>query len=156
MPRSIGFIPSTVPGVWMDWTVTDIVKAWIESGQTNYGFIIDSASTLESNPSRDNVWPQGLNVGNINSWGILNSRQQSRGADPYHYVGGEVFSADKLVVLSPYLALISVVTVAAVVVKKKLTQSTLHVLVSRALCVAYPFVSSTRAKAQSVVPRFSL
>ena len=35
------------------------------------------------------------------------------------HVGGEVFSANKLAVLSPYLALISVVAVAAVVVKRR-------------------------------------
>ena len=40
---------------------------------------------------------------------------------PPRYVGGEVFSANKLAVLSPYLALISIVAVAAVVVKRKLT-----------------------------------
>ncbi|MEM2942914.1 MAG: hypothetical protein QXT81_05790 [Candidatus Bathyarchaeia archaeon] len=36
-------------------------------------------------------------------------------------VGGEVFAANKFVVLSPYIALISVVAVAAVVIKRKLT-----------------------------------
>jgi len=40
---------------------------------------------------------------------------------PSGYVGGELFSANKLAVLSPYLALISVVAVAAVVVRKKLS-----------------------------------
>jgi len=35
--------------------------------------------------------------------------------------GGELFSANKLALISPYLALISVVAVAAVVVKRKLT-----------------------------------
>jgi hypothetical protein len=40
-------------------------------------------------------------------------------SNPYHYVGGEVFSANKLAVLSPYLALISIVAVAAVLVKRR-------------------------------------
>lgn len=35
--------------------------------------------------------------------------------------GGQLFSANKLAVISPYLALISVVAVAAIVVKRKLT-----------------------------------
>ena len=38
---------------------------------------------------------------------------------PYHYVGGELFTADKLAVLSPYLALIGVVAVGAIVAKRK-------------------------------------
>ena len=38
---------------------------------------------------------------------------------PYHYVGGELFSANKLVVLSPYLALFGVVAVAAVALKRR-------------------------------------
>jgi len=41
--------------------------------------------------------------------------------NPYHYVGGELFSANKLAVLGPYLALFSIVAVAAIVVKRKLT-----------------------------------
>lgn len=40
---------------------------------------------------------------------------------PYHYVGGEVFTVNKLAVLSPYLALIGVVAVAAILAKRKLT-----------------------------------
>ena len=38
---------------------------------------------------------------------------------PSGYVGGELFSANKLAVLSPYLALFSVIAVAAVLVKRK-------------------------------------
>ncbi|OGD54499.1 hypothetical protein A3K80_08845 [Candidatus Bathyarchaeota archaeon RBG_13_38_9] len=41
--------------------------------------------------------------------------------NPYHYVGGEVFSANKLAILSPYLALFSVVAIAAIIVGRKLT-----------------------------------
>ena len=37
------------------------------------------------------------------------------------HVGGELYTANKLAVLSPYLALISVVAVAAVVAKRKFT-----------------------------------
>ena len=47
---------------------------------------------------------------------------QIRGStpNPYHYVGGELFTPNKFAVLSPYLALFSVVAVAAVLVKRKL------------------------------------
>jgi len=38
---------------------------------------------------------------------------------PNNHVGGEVFSANKLVVLSPYLALIGIVAVAAIVIKRR-------------------------------------
>jgi len=41
--------------------------------------------------------------------------------NPYHYVGGELFTANKLAVLSPYLALIAVVAVASIVAKRKFT-----------------------------------
>jgi len=44
----------------------------------------------------------------------------SEPTDPQH-VGGELFSANKLAVISPYLALFSVVAVAAVVVKRRRT-----------------------------------
>ncbi len=47
-----------------------------------------------------------------------NQRQQS--SNPYHYVGGELFTANKLAVLSPYLALIGLVAVAAIVAKRRL------------------------------------
>ena len=43
-------------------------------------------------------------------------------SNPPSYVGGQVFSANKLSVLSPYLIeIISAVAVAAIVVRKKLT-----------------------------------
>jgi len=35
---------------------------------------------------------------------------------PYHYVGGELFTANKLAVLSPYLALIGIVTTVAILI----------------------------------------
>jgi hypothetical protein len=42
-------------------------------------------------------------------------------SNPYHYVGGELFTANKLAVLSPYLTLISAVAVAAVLFKRRRT-----------------------------------
>jgi hypothetical protein len=51
---------------------------------------------------------------------VLTCNQLSRApSNPTQHVGGELFTANKLVVLSPYLALISVVAVAAVLVKRK-------------------------------------
>jgi len=54
---------------------------------------------------------------------VLTCNQLSRAtSNPYHYVGGELFTANKLAVLSPYLALIGlagVVASAAVVTKKR-------------------------------------
>jgi hypothetical protein len=49
----------------------------------------------------------------------VNQHQPGPPAGPSGYVGGEVFSANKLAVLSPYLALISIVAVAAVLVKRR-------------------------------------
>ena len=63
--------------------------------------------------------------GTIDSYGVnliegtVNQGQQAP-SNPYHYVGGELFSANKLAVLSPYLAFFTIVAVAAVVVKRKL------------------------------------
>jgi hypothetical protein len=45
--------------------------------------------------------------------------RSSTPSNPYHYVGGEVFAANKLAVISPYLTLISIVAVAAVLVKRR-------------------------------------
>jgi len=75
----------------------------------------------DSNPIRDNVWPAGLNVTDLNSWGVLNTQRQqySPPSDPSGHVGGELFAANKLAVLSPYLALIGFVAVAAVLVKRR-------------------------------------
>ncbi len=70
---------------------------------------------------RDNIWPLGLSPFDINSWGILNSDPAHLApSDPYHYVGGEIFTPNKLAVLSPYLALIGLtgVVASAVIVTK--------------------------------------
>ena len=51
---------------------------------------------------------------------VLTCNQLSRApSNPPQHVGGEVFSANKLAVLSPYLALIGSVTIAAVLVKRR-------------------------------------
>ena len=75
----------------------------------------------------DNIWPKAMgegNVGDINYWGILNTQRQPSHAPsgPSGYVGGEVFSANKLSVLAPYLiGIFSVVAVAGIVAKRKFT-----------------------------------
>jgi hypothetical protein len=52
---------------------------------------------------------------------------------PYtpQHVGGEVFSANKLTVLSPYLALITLVAVAVVVVRSRRTKAFFFLFVSQ-------------------------
>ena len=71
----------------------------------------------------DNIWPLGFDPFTRNDWGILNSQQQQQPqrapSNPPQHVGGELFSANKVAVLSPYLALFSVVAVAAVIVKRR-------------------------------------
>ena len=87
-----------------------------------YGIKSGSIPYDGETPPRDNVWPLGLDVGNINSWGTMQFQQQpSRGpSSGPRYVGGELFTADKVAVLSPYLALISVIGVVASVYVKKI------------------------------------
>ena len=52
---------------------------------------------------------------------ITCNQQRSPPSNPYHYVGGELFTANKLAVLSPYLALIGLagVVVSAVLTVKR-------------------------------------
>jgi hypothetical protein len=50
---------------------------------------------------------------------ITCNQRRSAPSNPYHYVGGELYTANKLAVLSPYLALFSVVAVAAGLVKRR-------------------------------------
>ena len=68
--------------------------------------------------------PEWLDDNNIHSFTTVSGaavvQQDAPQTTTPRYVGGELFTANKLAVLSPYLALFSVVAVAAVVVKKKL------------------------------------
>jgi hypothetical protein len=84
-----------------------------------------SSITVDSPPDQDTIY-----IGDGQSTPtpvdpvpyVVTCNQLSRApSNPYHYVGGELFAANKLAVLSPYLALLSVVAVAAIVVKRKLT-----------------------------------
>ena len=51
--------------------------------------------------------------------GVVEQREPTTPSGPSGYVGGEVFSANKLAVLSPYLALIGLVGVISTVVAVK-------------------------------------
>ena len=115
---------STIPGTW---TVT--------LGAPNNGEYIDLSfvAGFFINPSTPGVytWGPSTATGSDQSSATMNPRlgftnevtiitARSR-ATPYNYVGGELFAANKLAVLSPYLALIGVIAVASIVAKRKST-----------------------------------
>jgi hypothetical protein len=64
--------------------------------------VYDSATRL------DNVWPKGLAEDDVSTWAIL----QTRLSRP---VGGVVMSTNKLEILTPYLALVGLVTAVSAV-----------------------------------------
>lgn len=67
----------------------------------------------DSATNRDNVWPNGLSLSDVSTWGIL----QTSSSRP---VGGVVMSTNKLEILTPYLALVGLIAaVSAVVAVKK-------------------------------------
>ena len=91
-------------------------------------FVISSMHYFASMPFdittyHDNVWPATLggSYTEVNYWGILNTQRQSSHAPegPNLHVGGELFTANKVAVLSPYLAFFSVIAVAAVAMKTR-------------------------------------
>jgi hypothetical protein len=112
---------STVPsgtGQWMVWDVTAIVKAWIEGGQPNYGFIIRDASEdggdfyayLRSREYSDADYRPILEVDS-------STPTPAPTAGP---VGGVLMPANKLEILAPYLALAGLVgTVTTLLAVKK-------------------------------------
>jgi hypothetical protein len=81
--------------------------------------IAEGSSIIDAS-GEDTVYLQGpLNVIALefDADAITCNQRQQAPSNPYHYVGGELFAANKLAVLSPYLALFSVVAVAVVLVK---------------------------------------
>jgi len=83
---------------WMTWTVTDIVKAWVEDGEPNYGFLIkDEAETSDTSYQA-----------------IFRSRESGetelRPILEVTYlpptVGGVIMPVDKLVMLAPYITML--------------------------------------------------
>jgi hypothetical protein len=104
--------PGAINGNWLTWTVTDIVKAWIEGGQSNYGFFIkDSAE------------------GTGDTFVGFNTREYSESDlrpvlkvdwSPAQTVGGIVIPFNKLEILAPYIALAGLIaTISTVYVIKK-------------------------------------
>jgi hypothetical protein len=108
--------PGAYPGTWVTWTVTDIVKAWIQGGQPNYGFLIKDAAE-----------------GTGDTWIAFSTREATENEQrpvlkvdwtpppSLRPVGGLVMPTDKLEILTPYLALAGLVAVvsAVVVVKRR-------------------------------------
>jgi hypothetical protein len=101
--------------VYMTWDVTTIVKAWIEGGQPNYGFLI-----------------KDLNEGSIYG-AVFASREQGSNmpiltvdyaapVHPFTPVGGIVVPVDTIAVLAPWMAVIGLVgciSTVVVVAKKR-------------------------------------
>ena len=63
----------------------------------------------DSDGPKDNVWPQGLDVSNLNSWGILNLRGRPYFRTSNDPVGGVIMPVSKLTIISPYLTLVGIV-----------------------------------------------
>jgi hypothetical protein len=103
---------AALSGGWMSWTVTDIVKAWIEGAQNNYGFVIK-------------VTDEGTNCWLFFASGEYYSKEYYPVLEvlgppepSVAPVGGFVESANKLAVFAPYLALLGLVAAVAVVATK--------------------------------------
>jgi hypothetical protein len=105
----------SIVGQYVTWDVTAIVKAWIESGQSNYGFLVrdpndgvvstDAAATFlskESGIPPNEDWPLKPPILTVDY--TLSAP-----------VGGIVVPVDKLGVFAPYLALFGVIAAATVV-----------------------------------------
>jgi len=119
-----GAASASVPGTgqWMTWDATAIVKAWIEGGQPNYGFLIRDpndgvASTDDSNVflSREEGYWQNLRPILEIDWSTPTPTPTPRA------VGGYAVPVNKLAILAPYLALIGLVgaVTAAVAIQRR-------------------------------------
>jgi hypothetical protein len=116
------------PGQWMIWDVKSIVKAWIEGGQPNYGFIIrdleedeNPLDTAISFYSKEYLLDPDLQPTLEVEWLPPTTTTMTVPAlrPSSNPVGGSLMSANKLSILSPYLALIGLSTVVAVAVIKR-------------------------------------
>ena len=102
------------PGQDMVWDVTNIVKAWIEDGQPNYGFLLKDSGEI--------ALAEGVGA-------YFYSKESTVGDSPRlkvdwttpEPVGGLVMPTNKLEILTPYLALAGLVAVvsAVAVVKRR-------------------------------------
>jgi hypothetical protein len=94
------------------WTVTDIVKAWIQGGQPNYGFLIKDAAEGTGDTW---IWFSTREATENEQWPVLEVDWT-----PPNPVGGIVMPTNKLEILTPYLALAGlIIAVSAVVVIKR-------------------------------------
>jgi hypothetical protein len=106
------------------WDVTAIVKAWIESGQSNYGFLVrdpndgvvstDAAATFlskESGIPPYEAWPLKPPI-------LIVDYTPSVPVVAGGPVGGLMEPTNKLAIVAPYLALFGLVATVAIVVVK--------------------------------------
>ncbi|MEM3501760.1 MAG: DNRLRE domain-containing protein [Candidatus Bathyarchaeia archaeon] len=116
---TVGGASSIVPtnyGQWMTWDVTFIVKAWIEDGRPNYGFIIKYQT--EGQPFNAAIFiskewdPEYHPILKVD-WSTPTPTARP--------VGGIVMSTNKLEIVTPYIALACLVISlsTAVVVKRR-------------------------------------
>jgi len=107
-------VSSQDSGLWMTITFHCLAQGTSQITLSSAGTIFLSLSPV----TQQNFDPIDILPPNY----VVTCNQLSRApSKPYHYVGGELFTTNKLAVLSPYLALIGVVAVAAVLIKRKLT-----------------------------------
>jgi len=99
-----GEASATVPACcgYISWTVTDIVKAWIESDQPNYGFLIKDQ--VEDASPAVGAWFFSRESTDPNK-PILTVDYTA----PIAAVGGVVIPVDTLAIVAPWLAVIGLV-----------------------------------------------
>ncbi|MEM3381428.1 MAG: DNRLRE domain-containing protein, partial [Candidatus Bathyarchaeia archaeon] len=113
---------STVPAnlkQWMIWDVTAIVKAWIEGGKPNYGFIIK----LEQEEKYVHFGFNSKDNEATNLRPILEVDYSPPTPTP-RPVGGVLVPANKLAILTPYLALLALIgaiTIISVTLRRRVT-----------------------------------
>ncbi|MEM2228297.1 MAG: hypothetical protein QXR82_05815 [Candidatus Bathyarchaeia archaeon] len=124
LPARVTYISSNPPGVYdvdlhtITWsnlevdagkTLTFQVKVEIDSDLLEGAIIVNEAIV---------TWPEGSDA-DVASTKILVPPPPSPPPTRPPYVGGEFYSINKLVILAPYLALISLISMVAVAVKKR-------------------------------------
>jgi hypothetical protein len=106
-------VPSTLD-TWMTWDVTDIVKAWIENGQSNDGFVV-----------RD-----GNETGTAIIQALFNSREASSNRPILEvsytpYVGGDIIAVNTLSLLTPWIVAVVILTGTVIAFKRRLARALL-------------------------------
>ncbi len=100
-------VPST-NYTWMTWDVTDIVKAWIEDGQPNDGFVV-----------RDGDETGGAIIQSFFSTSEAPSNQPILEVSYTPYVGGDIIAVNTLSALVPWIVAAVILTGTVVVVKRR-------------------------------------